>query len=102
MTPVPVSGLLSAILFVVRAIILMPFYQIASVGVVFAVIPVVVVTVMRIIDSNLNFLRCRSSYNRSARRKSSRQKQRAYKSTCTVHIGSLLAAIPQLAILKSR
>jgi hypothetical protein len=44
--PVPVSDLLPVVLFVVRAIILVPFYQVASVGVVFAVIPVVVIAVV--------------------------------------------------------
>ena len=73
--PVPVIVLLFVVLFVVRAIILVPFYQIASVGIFFPVIPVVVVMVRRVIDSDLNaglLGRC-SGYDGSACRKGSRQ-----------------------------
>jgi len=70
--PVPVIGLFSVVLFVVRAIILVSFYQVSSVGVVFAVVPVVVVVMVRVVNSDGSFLRCCSDYNRSACRKSGR------------------------------
>ena len=72
--PVPVIVLTFVVLFLVRAIILVPFCQISSVCVVFAVIPVVVVTVARIVDSDLNvgFLRRCSCQDIPAGRKGSR------------------------------
>ena len=75
MAPVPVMLLMFGFLFVVRAIILVPFGQVASVGVFFAVIPVVIIPVVSIIDSDLNagFLRCCSGYDGSACRKGSGQ-----------------------------
>lgn len=72
MAPVPVFVLPLVALFVVRAIALMSFGQVAAVGVVFAIISVVVVMVARVINSNLNagFLR-RCSQNGSADQKGS-------------------------------
>jgi hypothetical protein len=71
--PVPVIVLLFVAFFVVRAILRVVFRQIASVGVVFIGIPVVVVMVARIVDSDLNaFLRCCSGHDGSACREGSR------------------------------
>jgi hypothetical protein len=67
--PIPISGLLSLALSVVRAIILVPFYQVSSVGVVFAVVPIVVVVMVRVVNSDRSFLWCCSGYGRSACRK---------------------------------
>ena len=88
MTPVPIIVLLFAALFIVRAIILVVFCQVSSVRMIFTIIPIVVVMVARIVDSDLNtaFLwRCGAHYE-STRREGSRQEQRAYVSMCTVHI----------------
>ena len=89
MAPVPVMLLMFVLLFVVRAIILVPFGQVASVGVFFAVIPVVIIPVVSIVDSELNtcFLRCCSSYDGATCRKGSGQEQRSDVTVCAVHIG---------------
>ena len=60
-------------LVVVRAVALMPFDQISAVGVVFAIVPVVIVVMVRIVNADRNFLRSCSD-DRCARRESSRQK----------------------------
>jgi hypothetical protein len=46
MAPVPIISLMFVVLFVVRAIILVPFRQVSSIGAIFAVVPVVVVVVV--------------------------------------------------------
>ena len=85
--PIPVLVLMFVALFLVRAIMLVPFCQISSVRMIFAVVPVVVVMVARVVDSNLNagFLR-RCSQNGSAGREGGCQNQCAYESMCVVHI----------------
>jgi hypothetical protein len=67
--PTPVVILVSASLLIVFAISLMPFAQIASVSVVFAVIPIVVVLVMPVVhtDGDVFFLRLRFGHNQSRR-----------------------------------
>ncbi len=59
MPPVPVILLLLMVPSRVRVILLVPFFQVASVGAVFAIIPIVVAMVARIVDSDLyaGFLR---------------------------------------------
>jgi hypothetical protein len=54
MAPVPVILLLFVVPRAVLVILLLSFCQVASVGAVFAFIPVVVVVVMRVLDSYLN------------------------------------------------
>jgi len=85
--PIPVLVLMFVALFLVHAIMLVPFCQISSVRMIFAVVPVMVVMVARVVDSNLNagFLRC-CSQNGSAGRKGGCQNQCAYESMCVVHI----------------
>src|ERR1039458_4050800 len=58
--PIPVLLLRFVLLFLVFTIGLVPFRQKTSVGTVFAVVPVVIVLVVPVIDSNLNagLLRC--------------------------------------------
>ena len=59
MTPVPVILLLFVVPRAVLVIFLVSFCQVASVGVVFAFVPTVVVVMMRVVDSHLNArLRC--------------------------------------------
>jgi len=85
--PIPVLVVMFVALFLVRAIMLVPFCQISSVRMIFAVVPVMVVIVARVVDSNMNagFLR-RCSQNGSAGRKGGCQNQCAYESMCAVHI----------------
>ena len=52
--PIPVGLLLFVALFIVCAIILVIVCQVAAVGVIFAVVPIVIVMVARIVDSDLN------------------------------------------------
>lgn len=68
--PGPVISLLSVVLMLVRTILAMPLHKIAPIGVIFAVVPIVIIVVMRVIDSNLNAgLRwCRRGYYRAAYR----------------------------------
>jgi hypothetical protein len=56
-------------------------------GVIFAVIPVVIVPVISIIDPDLNSdrLRCRGGHKRQGRREGSGQKQRSEVTMWTVH-----------------
>jgi hypothetical protein len=68
-TPVPVVVLVFVALFVIRAITFMALAQVTAIGVVFAVIPIVVVMVARIVHSDLNGLRCRGGRGGSACRK---------------------------------
>jgi len=52
--PVPVIPLILVFLSVVGAIILVPFRQVASVGMFFAVIPVMIIPMVSIVDSDMN------------------------------------------------
>jgi hypothetical protein len=61
--PVPVTILFPVVLPVVFTIALVTFHEVTPVSVVFAVIPVVVVTVVAIIDAKLNFLRPGSGHD---------------------------------------
>ena len=57
--PVPVVPLVAVVLLGVRAIFAMLLDEISAVGVIFAVIPIVIVVMIRVIDSDLHgFLRC--------------------------------------------
>jgi hypothetical protein len=73
--PVPVILLLLMVPNRVRVILLAPFFQVASVGAVFAFIPIVVVMVARIVDSDLfaGFLRLWGDHDGSACHKGSGQ-----------------------------
>ena len=61
--PVPVTILFSVVLRVVFTIGLVTCHEVTPVSVVFAVIPVVVVTVVAIIDAKLHFLRPGSGHD---------------------------------------
>jgi hypothetical protein len=65
MAPSPVIALLSAVLLVVFAIVSVLLREIASVGAVFAVIPIVIVLVIPVVDSDLDtgLLRRRSGHD---------------------------------------
>ncbi len=54
MAPIPIILLLFVVPGVVLVIFLVSFCQVTSIGMVFAIIPVVVVVVMRVVDSHLN------------------------------------------------
>ena len=58
--PIPIVFLHFVVLSVVRTIASVLFYQVTPVGVVFAVVPVVVVTMVPIVHADLHagFLRC--------------------------------------------
>jgi hypothetical protein len=49
---IPVAFLLSVVLPVVLTIVLVPFLQITSIGVVFVVVPVMVITMVPIVDGS--------------------------------------------------
>ena len=51
--PIPVLVLMFVALFLVHAIMLVPFCQISSVRMIFAVVPVMVVTVVAVVDPDL-------------------------------------------------
>jgi len=74
--PVPVILLLLMVPRGILVILLVPFFQVAPVGAVFAFIPIVVVMVARIVDSDLNagFLGRCSGHDGSACHKGSREK----------------------------
>ena len=65
MAPVPVIVLLLMVPRRIHVIVLMPSFQVASVGAVFVCIPIVVVMVARIVDSDLDagFLRLCSGHD---------------------------------------
>ena len=68
MAPLPIVPLIPASLVVIRAVSLMALYQVAPVGMIFAVIPIVVVAMVTIIDSHLNsLLRSRCCHDRRGR-----------------------------------
>jgi hypothetical protein len=88
MAPVPIIVLLFVALFVERTIILVMVCQVTAVGMIFAIIPIVVVMVARIVDPDLSarFLwRC-SGPDGSACHKSDRQDYPADVSMCSVHV----------------
>jgi hypothetical protein len=51
---IPVAFLLSVVLLIVLTIVLVPFLQIASIGVVFVIVPVMIITMVPIVDSDLD------------------------------------------------
>jgi hypothetical protein len=63
--PIPIVFLHFVVLSVVRTIASVLFYQVTPVGVVFAVVPVMVIVMVPIVDSDLNagFLSFGFSYN---------------------------------------
>jgi hypothetical protein len=65
MAPGPVIALLSAVLLVVLPIVSVLLREIASIGAILAVIPIVIVFVIPIVDSDLDtgLLRRRSGHN---------------------------------------
>ena len=69
--PIPVLTLRSAVLSVIHTIRLVPFFQVMPVRAFFPVIPVMVVLVVAVVDSELNadVLRRRSGHNSHRRRK---------------------------------
>ena|ERR1700730_7880240 len=73
-TPFPIVSLVSGSLLVVRAVISMAFLQVAPVCPIFAVIPIMVVAMVRIIYSHLNarVLRSRCWHDRRWRENNSR------------------------------
>jgi hypothetical protein len=81
MAPVPVMMLVPMLPVLVRNIRVMAFLLVVPVGTVFAVIPVVVVMVMRVVDANLDmgFLCRRRGHDGTADREGSRQKESANK-----------------------
>jgi hypothetical protein len=52
--PIPVVFLLSVVLPVVLAVAPVPFFQVTPVGMVFVVVPVMVIAVISIVDSHLD------------------------------------------------
>jgi hypothetical protein len=52
--PIPIVSLHSVVLPVVRAITPVLFYEVTSVGAVFAVVPVMIIAVVPIVDSHLD------------------------------------------------
>src|ERR1700724_2355867 len=79
--PLPVVSLVSGSLVVVRAVISMAFLQVAPVCPIFAVIPIMIIAMVRIIDSQLNarILRARCCHDRRGHKNSSSQHQRTDK-----------------------
>ena len=79
MAPLPIIPLSPGVLAVVTTIGSVTNHEITPVGVVFAIVPVVVVTAVSIIDSNLHacFLRFRARHGYRWCGKSSAQKQQA-------------------------
>lgn len=87
MAPGPVIALESAILVIVLPIGPVLNHEIASVGAVFAVVPVVIVIVIAIKNANLHagLLRLWRGHNYSRRSKGSSQNQRTYVSIEIAH-----------------
>lgn len=83
--PVPIIVLAVMILFGILAIFIVPFAEVGAIGVVFVIIPVVIIMVMGVIDADLNCLGCGGSEKRAAGGKSSRQNQSAGDAMCKVH-----------------
>src|ERR1700691_1291839 len=85
--PIPVIPLRSAGLFGIHAIRPVLFHQVTAVGMVLAVIPVMVILMIPIVDSDLNAdLRARGSHECHWRHKYSGQEYRSDITICTVHV----------------
>jgi hypothetical protein len=92
--PVPIIPLLFFLHLLVLPVLLVPLFQIMPIGTIFALIPVVIVLVSRVVHSHLNILRFRRrSHHRTRGRKCRREDESAKASPCYMHRCFLQAAI---------
>jgi hypothetical protein len=87
-------------LLAIRAISLVLFRQVASVRAIFAVIPIMVVVMVPIVDSNLNagVLWPCGGHDRHGRHKGSSQEQGTDVTVCSVHVSVLRIATSDFGI----